>query len=214
MFDLEKQISEWRKQMLGAGIKIPAPLEELESHLREEIEHLVKSGHEEETAFNTAVHKIGSGQALQHEFMKAETPGKNLKWRLVEIYFLLATLVLPLLAGWLVYFSKADRVSDMNSSQQTSSLAAVIVFSLVAWGMRLSSGRFPGLQTDRIRNVIFVPVLLWLTALAYVIMPNSQLTESQSAVVSLWGITPFGILAGWCWGYATARRQTSAQIRS
>jgi len=37
MFSLEKSISEWRRQMLAAGIKTPVPLEELEIHLREEI---------------------------------------------------------------------------------------------------------------------------------------------------------------------------------
>ena len=38
MFDLEQSITNWRKQMLAAGIKSPVPLEELEIHLREEIE--------------------------------------------------------------------------------------------------------------------------------------------------------------------------------
>jgi hypothetical protein len=38
MFDLEKSIAEWRTQMLAAGIKTPVPMEELEIHLREEIE--------------------------------------------------------------------------------------------------------------------------------------------------------------------------------
>ena len=42
MFDLEKSIAEWRKQMLSAGIKTPVPLEELEIHLREEIEQQIK----------------------------------------------------------------------------------------------------------------------------------------------------------------------------
>ena len=44
MFDLEKAIADWRRQMLAAGIKTPVPLEELESHLREEIEQQMKSG--------------------------------------------------------------------------------------------------------------------------------------------------------------------------
>ena len=35
MFNLEEKISEWRKQMLAAGIRSPVPLEELEIHLRE-----------------------------------------------------------------------------------------------------------------------------------------------------------------------------------
>jgi len=38
MFELEKSIADWRRQMLAAGIKSPLPLEELEIHLREEIE--------------------------------------------------------------------------------------------------------------------------------------------------------------------------------
>ena len=38
MLNLEQKISEWRKQMLAVGIQAPVPLEELEIHLREEIE--------------------------------------------------------------------------------------------------------------------------------------------------------------------------------
>ena len=37
MFNLEQSIADWRRQMLAAGIKMPVPLEELESHLREDI---------------------------------------------------------------------------------------------------------------------------------------------------------------------------------
>ena len=51
MFDLEQSIAEWRQQMLAAGIKTPVPLEELEIHLREEIERQMKSGLNEQTGF-------------------------------------------------------------------------------------------------------------------------------------------------------------------
>jgi hypothetical protein len=44
MFNLEQSIIEWRKQMLAAGIKTPVPLDELEIHLREEIERQMASG--------------------------------------------------------------------------------------------------------------------------------------------------------------------------
>src|SRR5271157_5070374 len=44
MFNLEQSISEWRRQMLAVGIKTPVPLEELESHLRDEIEQQMRSG--------------------------------------------------------------------------------------------------------------------------------------------------------------------------
>ena len=46
MFDLEQAIAEWRKQMLAAGIKAPVPLDELESHLREEVEETGAFGSE------------------------------------------------------------------------------------------------------------------------------------------------------------------------
>jgi hypothetical protein len=71
MFDLEKSIADWRKQMLAAGIKSPVPLEELEIHLREEIEQQMKSGLDEAGAFNSAAQKIGQAGLLKTEFKKA-----------------------------------------------------------------------------------------------------------------------------------------------
>jgi hypothetical protein len=70
MFNLEQSIAEWRRQMLAAGIKTPVPLEELEIHLREEIEQQMKSGLNEQEAFNSAVQKIGQEKALKSEFQK------------------------------------------------------------------------------------------------------------------------------------------------
>jgi hypothetical protein len=71
MFDLEQSIAEWRRQMLAAGIKTPVPLEELEIHLRDEIERQIKSGLNEQEIFNSAVQKIGQAGLLKTEFKKA-----------------------------------------------------------------------------------------------------------------------------------------------
>jgi hypothetical protein len=70
MFDLEKSISDWRKQLLAAGIKTPSALEELESHLREEIGQQVKRGLKESSAFHVAVQNVGPPDSLQSEFKK------------------------------------------------------------------------------------------------------------------------------------------------
>ena len=56
--------------MLAAGIKTPVPLEELEIHLREEIDQQMKSGLKRQEAFNSAVQKIGQCEALNSEFKK------------------------------------------------------------------------------------------------------------------------------------------------
>jgi hypothetical protein len=72
MFHLEKSIADWRKQMLAAGIKTPVPLEELEIHLREEIERQMKSGLNEQKAFEISVQRIGQPKMLDSEFKKSE----------------------------------------------------------------------------------------------------------------------------------------------
>jgi len=58
--------------MLSAGIETPIPLEELESHLREEIEQRAKSGLTATAAFEAAVHEIGQPKVLGSEFRKVE----------------------------------------------------------------------------------------------------------------------------------------------
>jgi hypothetical protein len=70
-FNLEKSILDWRAQMLAAGIESPAILEELESHLREEIERQIHLGLNAQAAFDLATQKIGHAGLLKIEFKKA-----------------------------------------------------------------------------------------------------------------------------------------------
>lgn len=83
MFNLEQSIADWRRQMLAAGIKTPVPLEELEIHLREEIEQQMKSGLNDQDAFNFAIQKIGQASALKSEFVKAGETGRKVFWVLL-----------------------------------------------------------------------------------------------------------------------------------
>src|SRR6186997_1660511 len=70
MFNLEQSISEWRGQMLSAGIKNPDIVDELESHLREDLARRGQSGESEEQAFEGAVQGVGQASLLKHEFAK------------------------------------------------------------------------------------------------------------------------------------------------
>ena len=74
MFNLEKSIADWRRQMLAAGIKAPVPLEELEIHLREDIAQQKQSGLGAQPAFGIAAGKIGYAPELKREFKKIGTP--------------------------------------------------------------------------------------------------------------------------------------------
>lgn len=68
MFDLEKSIANWRKQMVAAGIEISA-LDELESHLRDDIDREVRLGTMQSEAFESAVRRLGQPAILKKEFM-------------------------------------------------------------------------------------------------------------------------------------------------
>jgi len=70
MFDLERSIAAWRQQMQAAGLKTAVPLEELELHLREDIDRLIKSGLGEKAAFELATRQLGQPQILKSEFKK------------------------------------------------------------------------------------------------------------------------------------------------
>ncbi len=211
MFNLEQSIAEWREQMLAAGIKKPVPLEELESHLREDIEQRTKSGSDEQTAFAAAVQKIGSGCTLRNEFQKVEPArGSRRLCFALEIWFLASTLLIPLAVVSQAFFMKDGPFSDMTFGQQTASLAAAFTFSLLACGVRRGFEKFPRLRTRQIRDAIFVPVLLLMIG-DILILPRCDFTEAKMAVVSLyWVLAPMGILIGWSWGFAaTARKEAT-----
>ena len=103
MFDLEKSITKWRQKMLTAGITSPVPLEELETHLREEIERQTRSGVNEQTAFVMAVQQIGQPKILNSEFKNSEgTFMKRTSFVLIGIFGILfgTAFILPALAWY------------------------------------------------------------------------------------------------------------------
>jgi hypothetical protein len=211
MFKLESAIGSWRQQMLAAGIQMPVPLEELEIHLREEIEQQAKSGSDEQTAFAAAVQKIGLGCTLRNEFQKIEPArGSRRQYLFLEIWFAASTLVIPLVSVSQAFFMKDGPFLDMTFGQQTASLAAAFTFSLLAWGVRRGFEKIPRLRTRQVRDAIFFPVLLLMIG-DILILPRCGFAEAKMAVVSLfWVLVPMGILTGWSWGFAaTARKEAT-----
>ena len=97
MCDLEKSIADWRRQMLTAGIKSPVPLEELEAHLREEIERQVKSGVNSQRALEIAAAKTGPASELKNEFKKIGTSMKIPQIiKMAGVIIVAAALICPL----------------------------------------------------------------------------------------------------------------------
>ena len=87
MFNIENAIAEWRQRMLNAGIKSPALLDELETHLRDDIVEQIRHGADAKTAFDAAVQRIGDAKSLSVEFAKTNrrTLAQWLKAKLEEL---------------------------------------------------------------------------------------------------------------------------------
>src|SRR5690349_16740921 len=71
MPELEQLIADWRKHMRAAGIRSPDPLDELEAHLRDDVEQQMRSGSDMQSAFEAAVKHIGGPIELHREFQQA-----------------------------------------------------------------------------------------------------------------------------------------------
>lgn len=67
MPDLEELMQEWRRQMKIGSVEA---LDELECHLRDDIDEQIAAGTPERDAFNTAVANLGGADLLNLEFCK------------------------------------------------------------------------------------------------------------------------------------------------
>lgn len=70
--NFDPDIAAWRRQLIAAGIKRADVLDELESHLREDIERRARSGADTSQLFQRAVAQFGRPQLLKAEFDRVE----------------------------------------------------------------------------------------------------------------------------------------------
>jgi hypothetical protein len=78
MFDLNEHIAKWRHKQGQSETLATRDLDELEGHLREEIEQLVASKLSQEEAFLVARHRLGDADSLAEEFAKINA---SVLWR-------------------------------------------------------------------------------------------------------------------------------------
>ena len=161
MFDLESSLSEWRRQMRSAGLNAGRGLDELESHLREEISALKSAGTAEAEAFEQAVAHLGSPQSVCTEFNKLRV-GHIWAVKIGSGVWLAAILAV---AGWLVrrlMVGRLDLVLGAHVLSITAGYGGAMLLGAfgmlyVVWGR---SGRLsPARRQSLIRAVHrFLPV--------------------------------------------------------
>jgi hypothetical protein len=70
MFDLERQIQDWKMELMARPALRRADVEDLEQHVRDGLPTLVSAGLNPEEAFLIATRRVGSPAAIEREFAK------------------------------------------------------------------------------------------------------------------------------------------------
>src|SRR5688572_14671313 len=98
MRDLEQKIVDWRRTMANASGHRAEVLNELEGHLRDEIDRLRGSGVSADKIFEMAVSKLGDPAPVAAEFDKLTAiPATWLPIKIARICVVLIALLLPAL---------------------------------------------------------------------------------------------------------------------
>ncbi|MEN6425613.1 MAG: hypothetical protein ABFE13_09640 [Phycisphaerales bacterium] len=92
MHDIEMQIEQWRKALQVSDAFGTSDIEELEGHLREEMERLRPLGLSPAELFLIASHRLGEAHTLESEYQKVNArrrPLRHLSWMVfgVLVYF-------------------------------------------------------------------------------------------------------------------------------
>jgi len=205
MRDLDVQIGEWRARMAAGGIKSPVVLDELESHLREEIERQVRAGMDERKAFEIAAQKIGGSDLLKAEFRKIQRSREIPVGRLAGVACCVtAALYSLMLAPALV------TIRELDSTQRILGIEAVLLTLLFLVSLGFSYKFLPVIRNRRVRvasvGACALAGLVWVFVFSN-FLPNFIVPRLMGATVS-----ETHTLAPMAGGYES--RASSLQVRN
>jgi len=189
MLNLEQSISDWRRQMLTAGIQTPEPLDELENHLRDELEQQMKLGLNAEAAFAVATKNIGLGNLLEAEFKKVGGMNKAQRRRIAGC-FCAATLGFYVIAATWAMFK-----NDLSANEWwlgVTALAATPLSVYCLW--QIAPRFFPIIACRRVQSAVGlvggVMGAVWFVVFANFILPRFNFMTGQLVVTILWAMVP------------------------
>ena len=193
MFDLEKGIASWRGQMRAAGITSPRLLDELENHLRDEIERQMKLGLNDQAAFAMATESMGRGNLLRAEFQKVcglnpFPVRKKAGWIYAVILGFYSVATTGVMAK--------NNLSINEWLSGLASMATLLASSLFIW--RVAPRFFPAVPGKRLPSAIGlvggISGAVWFMVFTNLILPRFDFTPGQLVVAILWAMVPMLVL--------------------
>ena len=161
MHDLEKLITEWRE---SAAKNVTAEtLDELETHLRETTERLVRSGMNQSGAFQRAVTELGAMPTISSEFQKLDSP----LWLPVKLA-IGATALLALIVAVFVIARLDSNRSDVLLAAHTFTVVLGYTLTLLIGGLGIcfvSQRCLEDFSTSRLHSIARVSLVLGSIAL-------------------------------------------------
>ncbi|HXT10196.1 MAG TPA: Clp protease N-terminal domain-containing protein [Candidatus Angelobacter sp.] len=129
--------------MAAEGIKSPVVLDELESHLREDVEQRMRGGTSPEQAFHDAALQMGTAGQLQSEFVKLSRPQARLSEKNLRIGCAAIATFVFLTQGWYLMASDTGLVGRLAGLVLVAAIAVYIGFlpALNRLAPRLPGGR-------------------------------------------------------------------------
>jgi hypothetical protein len=153
MFDLEREIQGWRQELLTNGLS-GSELDELEDHLRADIEEQRRSGVAVREAFAIAVKRIGRGSLLntQFDFANASELGNGRRSN-TAVVVLKGTI--GLLAAWALVVTAVYCLSGVPIALKTGASLLGVPFLAIVAGSVWVHGR--GRRAEEILQGMFTP---------------------------------------------------------
>lgn len=187
-FNLERTIEDWKRQLAAGGIKGPQILNELESHLREDIERQTREGVEAQTAFQVAVKRIGTSKVLRREFEKING------WRKLA-HKLMLVIALGLLIIFSFFGSAAAYLCYATWSERVLAFGGLAATVFVAYLWKRATPFLPVMANHRKRTLIewgsLVAGIAVSTFFCQVILPHFDRTlDGQLPAVGAWTMLP------------------------
>jgi hypothetical protein len=140
MNDLEKSIASWRRQMAADGVKSVEVLDELETHLREEIARQTSAGQDTQKSFDAAVARIGKATELSGQFATALerrhwwqvnlTGSSKFERKMAEFLMLGSGLFVTGGMSFCILFKRGS-CAELSPSQQAAALTAALLIGLL-----------------------------------------------------------------------------------